>query len=167
MTIMMGMRILLAFVLLLPVYAFHATPSGAASPVLAVIVNPAAGVKRLELAQLKAIFTVTEKRWPNGVPAVPFNFAPANSLRGLFDEAVLGMDTTEVAKFWIDQRIRGRARPPRHVVNEVLEGRVVAALPGAIGYVREENVPKGVVVVAFIADGKILPPSYRAQGSSR
>lgn len=144
--------------LLLASISSSAASSFSTSPIVAVIANPSVGVKKLGHAELRAIFTVSQKRWGNGVSAVPFNYPPENSLRAYFDKAVLGLKPSQVAKFWIDQRIRGKARPPRHVLGEVLVGRVVVALPGAIGYVHKKYIPEGVLVVAFVVDGKILPP---------
>jgi hypothetical protein len=55
-------------------------------------------------------------------------------LRILFDKVVLGMTPDEVARHWVDQRIRGKGRPPRAVPDGALLKKVVRHFPGAIAY---------------------------------
>lgn len=73
----------------------------------------------------------------SGVKVIPFNH-PANTPdRVAFDRIVLGMSPEEVGRYWVDQKIRGGDSPPRTIDSVALLLRVVAALEGSLGYVRE------------------------------
>ena len=72
-----------------------------------------------------------------GVKVIPFNH-PANTPdRVAFDRIVLGMSPEEVGRYWVDQKSRGGDSPPRTIDSVALLLRVVAALEGSLGYVRE------------------------------
>lgn len=87
------------------------------------------------LADLAAMFTTRKQVWEGGKRIVPFNFPPRHEVRVAFDQAVLEMDPDEVARYWIDRRIRGGNPPPKQVSNARLIVRLVEKLDGAIGYV--------------------------------
>lgn len=89
----------------------------------------------LSLADLAAIFTTRKQSWSGGKRIVPFNFPAKHEVRVAFDHAVLEMDPDEVARYWIDRRIRGGSPPPKQVSNARLIARLVEKLDGGIGYV--------------------------------
>jgi hypothetical protein len=72
-----------------------------------------------------------------GLKVIPFNHPIGTFDRSGFDRVLFGMTPDEVGRFWIDQRIRGGDSPPRTIDSVSLLLRVVAALEGAVGYVRE------------------------------
>jgi hypothetical protein len=123
---------------------------------LLVIVHPRVRLNELSADRLEAIFTLSEREWPGGEPAVPYNYAPGSPYRDRFDRAVLRMGPDEVARFWIDRRIRGMGDAPRKVPTVALMLRVVANLPGAIGYVPEGPLPPDVKLVARVVGGRVL-----------
>jgi hypothetical protein len=49
-----------------------------------------------------------------------------------------------VARYWIERKIRGQGGPPRIIPSANLVARIVARVPGAIGYVVEGPLPDGV-----------------------
>lgn len=149
-----GSMLILTLSLLLSISA----PLKAGSEAIAVIAHPSAGAESLGVAELRALFTLGQKRWGNGSAAIVFNLPPRHDLRVRFDHAVLGKGPELVAKFWIDQRIRGKGQPPRHVPNEALMARVIGKLRGSLGYVSASHVPDDVVVVARIVDGEVRSP---------
>lgn len=133
-------------------------PSVAQGGDLAVIVHPSNSVDSLSTAKIEAIFTSSRRHWSGGRSIVPFNYEPHDSKRAAFDRAVLQMKPDEVSKFWINQRIRGRAGPPRQVPSATLMLRVVQRLEGAIGYVPLDLARRGdVKIVAVVRDGKVEP----------
>lgn len=70
------------------------------------------------------------------------------------------MDPDAAGRFWIDQRIRARATPPRTIPSVDTLRRVVAALPQAISYVRADELQPGIVPVKI--DGvDFRSPEYR------
>lgn len=125
---------------------------------LAVVVNPAVPVSSLSAAELESIFTSSRKSWPDGSSVGAFSYPPEDAGRRTFDSVVLGMSPAEVGRFWLDQRVRGAARPPRQVPDAALAVRLVARLPGSITYVPESLVSANVKVVAWIKGGKVVSP---------
>lgn len=111
------------------------TPAFAA-PGIVVIVN-SQNQAALSLADLATIFTTRKQTWDGGKRIVPFNFPAKHEVRVAFDRAVLEMNADEVARYWIDRRIRGGNPPPKQVNNARLIVRLVEKLDGAIGYVPE------------------------------
>lgn len=109
------------------------TPAKAGAPL--VIIVHGANQESLSLADLGAIFTTRKQSWNGGKRIVPFNFPAKHEVRVAFDQAVLEMDPDEVARYWIDRRIRGGNPPPKQVSNARLIVRLVEKLDGAIAYV--------------------------------
>jgi hypothetical protein len=105
-----------------------------ASTKLVVIAHPAVPVSRLEGADIETIFTTRKIYWPDGSRIIACNVPPRSPLRVEFDERALQLSPDEVARFWIDRRVRGGQPPPRQVPDLELMLRVVAKMQGAIGY---------------------------------
>jgi hypothetical protein len=82
---------------------------------------------------------------------VPFNHVPKSEARELFDRKILRMAPDEVARYWIDRRIRGQKGPPTTAASGLI-ARVVGKLPGAMSYVFSDELIFGVR--ALTIDGK-------------
>lgn len=108
--------------------------------------------------ELNAIFT-TRLKEIDGRRIVPFNLPSRSDPRTAFDRAVLHMDPDEVARYWIDRRVRGGASPPKQVPSAKVMLAVIAQLEGAIGYLPEHLVDDRVTLVARIVGGKVVGPS--------
>ena len=109
---------------------------GASLVRLQVVTASSIGIKDISLSDLRQIY----KGRPLSLGAqlaIPFNHPAHSPDRVGFDQAVLGMNPDEVARYWVDQKIRGGAEPPRKVESAALLLRLLSRLPGAIGYVRE------------------------------
>ena len=135
-----------------------ADPSDAGSDAIAVIVNKANPVGSLSQENLRPIYLMTKTVWSNGVAVEPFNLPEGNNMRTAFDGAVLGMNPDEVARYWIDRRIRGDARPPRKVPSPGTVLSLVAKSEGAIGYVPIAEVNASVKVIARVEGGQVKAP---------
>ncbi|HSC88237.1 MAG TPA: hypothetical protein VLC09_13230 [Polyangiaceae bacterium] len=98
-------------------------------------------------ADLHAIFTTRRQTWGNGSRIIPFNFPAKHEYRVQFDRTVLGMDAEEVAKYWIDRRVRGGNAPPKQVPNAATIVKLVEKLEGSISYVPRSAVIPGVRVL--------------------
>jgi ABC-type phosphate transport system substrate-binding protein len=125
---------------------------------LLVIAHPGVPVEQLSRDELAAIFTLSHRRWGSGAPIVPFNADPKAPNRELFDRTVLGMSPDAAARFWVDFRVRGQGTAPRTVPTSTLMARVIARLPGSIGYVPATEPVSGVRVVARVVGGRVLAP---------
>jgi hypothetical protein len=123
-------------------------PVLAASSRLVVIVGKSSPIDNLTLGTLRNIF-LAHPAVENGVRVVPFNAPPKSPERVLFDRRVLGMDPEEVARHWVDQRIRGNPGPPRAIAGAKLLRQVVANLSGAIGYLDVEDLDGTVKAITL------------------
>lgn len=103
---------------------------------LAVVVAKTSAVQDLSTAELRRIFTNEGDSDSSGQRYVPFNHPPHTTDRVGFDHLVLGMNADEVSQFWIERKIRGLPGPPRSVDSLSLLLRLIARLPGGIGYAR-------------------------------
>lgn len=115
--------------------------------VLAVVVARGSSLQDLSLAELRRVFTSEGDSDPSGQRYVPFNHPPHTTDRAGFDKVVLGMSPDEVSQFWIDRKIRGLPGPPRSVDSLSLLLRLIARLPGGIGYARPAQLTSDVRAV--------------------
>ena len=115
--------------------------------VLAVVVARGSDVQDVRLAELKRIFTNEGDSDGSGQRYVPFNHPPHTTDRVAFDKLVLGMSADDVSQFWIERKIRGLSGPPRSVDSLSLLLRLIARLPGAIGYARPAQLTSEVRAV--------------------
>ena len=95
---------------------------------------------------------VTEEQ---GIRLAALNQPPGAPARVAFDHTLLGLEPDAMARFWIDQRIRGQGSAPRAIPNVALLLRVLAQLPGGVSYVRRGEVPANAPGVKVLTiDGK-------------
>jgi len=135
--------------------------AGAAAPPpstteLVVVVGAGSALRDISRRALRRAYLgdVTEER---GVRLVPLNQPPGAPARVTFDRALLGLDPDAIARFWIDQRIRGQGSAPRAIPTVPLLLRVLAQLPGGISYLRRSDLPANASGVRVITvDGKKL-----------
>ena len=115
--------------------------------VLVVVVSKGSPVQDLSLAELRRIFTNEGDSDGTGQRYVPFNHPPHTVDRIGFDHVVLGMSPDDVSRFWIERKIRGLPGPPRSVDSLSLLLRLIARLPGGIGYARPGQLTNDVRVI--------------------
>ena len=133
------------------------SPSDAGGEAIAVVVNDSAGASSLSRDELKSIFQTRTTRLPSGEKAAPVNLPQGDSVRVSFDQVVLGLEPDEVARYWVDRKIRGGNRPPKRLGSSALVLKHVERTPGAIGYVPASQA-KGAKVVAKIQGGRVVAP---------
>ncbi|MDD9947295.1 MAG: hypothetical protein OXU20_40020 [Myxococcales bacterium] len=144
--------------LLLALMSLPASLHANAGSDIAVIVHPSSPVKSMSRTDLRPIFQTNKTDWDHGGKVFPINLPEGDTSRKGFDAAVLGLDPDRVARYWIDRKIRGGARPPKKVSSVALVLAVVSKKPEAIGYVPGDNVNKNVKVVARIRGGQVVAP---------
>lgn len=118
---------------------------------LAVIVSKTSPLSELSSAQLTRMY-LGELVDSGGRRLIPLNRAITSAEREQFDRVVLGKSPDEMARYWIDRKIRGQSGAPKAVEPVDVYERVVAKLDGAIGYVHVNDVRDDVKVVRI--DGK-------------
>lgn len=146
-----------SFLCLPPALALQAQIGVAAEPLqISVVVHPA-NRANLQVAHLERVFLTTLRQWPgSGAQIAVFNLPPRSEARALFDRVALRMSEDEVARFWIDRKIRGGEPPPRQVPDAGIMVRAVAQIEGGIGYAPSPSVDGTVRVIARIKDGKLV-----------
>jgi ABC-type phosphate transport system substrate-binding protein len=121
-----------------------------AAPKIAVIVHPKNPVRSLALDEIESIFKALRRSWLGGKRILPFNFPPRDPTRVAFDLAALHMDPGLVARYWIDQRVRGGQHAPTQVPSSAMMIQVVSNLEASIGYVPKNDATNGVRIVAEV-----------------
>lgn len=124
----------------------------AAGDPLCVIVAAGSKQTELSLSMLRRVFRNQPTDDAGGNRFIPLNSPPGTRERIDFDKRVLGLAPEEVARYWIDQRIRG-SQAPRTANSLDLSVRVVARLPGAISYAPKSLLRADVKVLRI--DGKL------------
>ena len=132
--------------------------AGAASSVdaepkvqLAIVVAKDSPISELSIYDLKRLYK-GETINAAGKRLVPLNLAPPAAERTAFDRVVLGMNPENIARYWIDRKIRGQPGPPKNVDSPDLLQRVVGRVDGAVGYVKLADVRPEVKAIRI--DGK-------------
>lgn len=113
----------------------HARPQPQGEPIV-LVVSPELRLTDLSRAELRRAFG-GDATYAGTKRLVPFNYAPGDPLRVTFDSLVLGLSKDEVARYWVDRKIRGQSAPPRTVPSPAFMVAVAARLVGAIGYIPE------------------------------
>jgi len=146
-----------AVVVALSVAAGSSGPRAAAPPSsteLVVVVGAQSPLRDISRSTLRRAYLgeVTED---HGARLVPLNQPPGAPARVAFDRALLGLLPDAIARFWIDQRIRGQGSAPRAIPTVPLLLRVLAQLPGGISYLRRADLPANATTVRVLTvDGK-------------
>jgi hypothetical protein len=126
--------------------------------VLVLIVHKDAPINKLKHATVREIFLKRRQMWDNGVKIVPINLRTGDPLRQGFDRQFLELSPDQSASFWVKQRIRGKATPPREISSPGLVVRLVSTMRGAIAYTSLSRVTDRVRVLEI---NGISPTSRR------
>jgi ABC-type phosphate transport system substrate-binding protein len=110
-------------------------PARAGDDIVVVIVGPKSSVKDVSKTDLKNIYLGKRKSWASGDRVIPINLPAKTTIRVLFDRLALDMSPDEVGRYWVGQRIRAQAKPPKAVPSPDLVKKLVASIPGAVGYI--------------------------------
>lgn len=103
---------------------------------LAVVVGADSSVSGLTFYELKQLYMGQKQKTPTGEWLIPLNLKANTPERVGFEISVLGMSPEVVTQYWVDRKIRGQSNPPKAIRSSALVLRLVAKVPGAIGYVR-------------------------------
>lgn len=120
---------------------------------LAMVVAQSSPLKELSLYELKRLYLGSPVLDPAGERIIPFNQMPRAPDRVRFETRVLGMTPDEVARYWIDRKIRGQGGAPKAVGPADLLQRVVSRLTHSVAYVRADQVADGMRVISI--DGRV------------
>jgi hypothetical protein len=131
----------------------------AVSPVLAsgdgalcVVVGRDSRIGDLTLPALKNIFMSKRFEDAAGHHVTPLNQPPRSQYRVGMDQLLFGLGPDQVADFWIERKRRRLPGPPRSVPSLSTLRRVLARLPGTLGYLPRRQLTNQVRVLKI--DGK-------------
>ena len=97
----------------------------AAEP-LAVVVGKQTELDAFSLPELKRLYMGDSVVGPKGQKLLALNRDPKSEERVGFDRSVLGMSPEEVARYWIDRKIRGQSSAPKAIEPAAVLQRVVS-----------------------------------------
>lgn len=117
-----------------------------------IIVNKNNPINHINCGQLKQIYNGNFKLWDFGKRVVAVDLPDTNPLAVKFARTILGVDVETKRKLWMQKLYAGVGTPPLQREDESSIVTFVASEPGAIGYVRKENLNNSVKVIRW--DGK-------------
>lgn len=133
----------------------------AESPALVLVTATKTALQNLSSGDLRQLFLGESIRDQANQKLVALNQLPGSAERTLFDSRILGLSQDEMARYWIDQKVRGLKGPPRNLAPPQMVARVVERFPGAVSYLKPEHVIAGLRMVRIDniepgADGYVL-----------
>lgn len=121
---------------------------------LAVVVNSDTPVTDLSLAEVRNVFLGQRQYWNPKLPVILLMRAPVARERDIVLRVIYQMSEEEYTQYWVAKVFRAEVTsPPKSVYSNDMQYELVAAIPGAIGFVDARNVHPGVKVVRV--DGKL------------
>ena len=111
------------------------------------IASPAVSDNAISRSSLRAIFGMRLHRWPDGTPVKVFVFKDDVAEHVAFSKEVLQVFPNQLRQAWDRLVFSGLGQYPEQVstVEEMLEK--VASTPGAIGYIRANEVNQNVRIL--------------------
>jgi len=129
----MTRRELIRFALAVPCVRLVAAEKADTTPV--VIVHPSNKFDSLGRSKVRFLFLRRVSRWPWGAEVRPIELSPPNLLRDRFLAEVLRTTEEQLEAYWIDERATRGITPPIQARDAEAARALVAARPGAIGYI--------------------------------
>ncbi len=108
-----------------------------------VIANSSTGASAISKTELKRLFTGKLTDF-DGKKVTPINLSDDNAAKVEFAKDVLGQSIADYKQFWVEQKVKGNGVPPMMQQNSKAVKAMVAAIPGAIGYVDKAEVDASV-----------------------
>jgi ABC-type phosphate transport system substrate-binding protein len=137
------LRILLFAVLLAPTFA---------RADIVVIVNASNPIKRLSEKQVADLYLGRARAFPGGEYALVFDLPRGDALRDKFFTNLAGMSPQQVNAYWSRFMFTGQVLPPQPMPNDRAVLDIVKRNPGAIGYVKADDVDASVRVVLTVKE---------------
>jgi ABC-type phosphate transport system substrate-binding protein len=115
---------------------------------VAIIANTSNSVSTLSAGDLHRIFLGEKSTWPNGKHIFVVMAAPGSPERAVILKDVYKMNESEYAKYFMQASFTGAvAAPPKDASSAAQMKQLVAANPGAVGYVPQQEVSDSVKVL--------------------
>ncbi len=99
-----------------------------------VIANKSVQEQSVDAAAMRNFFTLGKTQWSNGARVTVVELKPDGVSKEAF-YGFIGMRPADVRKQWMRVQLSGEGQPPAMLDSEEAVVKLVAATPGAIGYV--------------------------------
>ena len=100
----------------------------------------------ISVKQLADIYTLKRNFWADQTQVVPVNREASSVEREKFSEAVFNLSPLDLAEYWNRLRFQGKLPPLVQISDQAVLG-FVRNVPGAIGYIKANQVPTGVKIL--------------------
>jgi ABC-type phosphate transport system substrate-binding protein len=121
--------------------------AAAAGEEVDVIVNTANTIGELTPDNAKKVFMGDKTSWPSGRRVTILMLAPGQPERAVVLRQIYKMSEDEYQQYFTQATFAGKvSAPPKDIVSAAQMKQAVAANPGAIGYVKKEDVDDSVKV---------------------
>jgi ABC-type phosphate transport system substrate-binding protein len=115
---------------------------------LAIVVNKSNPVDDLSMEELRKYFLLEHDHWPNGRKTTVLMLPAGTPERDLALRAVYRFTEGEFAQYFIKENFTGRIRSsPKELISALNVRKFVFNVPGAIGYLRAQEVDDTVKVI--------------------
>jgi len=114
-----------------------------------VVAHPDVPDDDISKSRVLDFFTGDRRRWSNDQPVVPLDLQEPKEVRKTFYKS-LGKSSSRMRSIWMRQKLSGEGEPPEAINSEEELLLRVANTPGAIGFVRRENVTDQVKLLAVL-----------------
>jgi ABC-type phosphate transport system substrate-binding protein len=113
-----------------------------------IVVNKANTIDDLSLADAKKVFMGDKRTWPSGKRVTILMLSPGQPERAVVLRQIYKMSDDEFGQYFTQAAFAGKvAAPPKDIASAGQMKQAVAANPGAIGYVKKEDVDDTVKAV--------------------
>jgi ABC-type phosphate transport system substrate-binding protein len=152
---------LVALALLLPAAAASLAPALPEEAPLAIVVNKANALDELSFEELRNVFLAEHSHWSNGRRITLVMRDPGQPEREAVLRTIYRMSESEFARYFLHLTFTGEVlSAPKRLATAAGVRRFIFNVPGAIGYLRSDEVDSSVKVLRV--DGR-LPgdPDYK------
>ena len=112
-----------------------------------VVSNKAVNTQTLSLSTLRAIFSMRMTQWPDGSPIRVFVLGEKDPLHAEFTKKRLGVFPHQLRRAWNRQIYSGTGQAPSKLDTEAEMRGLIAATPGAIGYLSQDQIDEHVQTI--------------------
>ncbi len=118
------------------VLAFMVVPFPGRSQQIALIIvtNAQTSVSKISVKELADYYLKKKRSWPDGTPVRPIDWIEGQPARRFFLKNVLNKTESELAQYWMGQKLYTGDKPPMSLDSESTICSLVSTIKGSIGY---------------------------------
>lgn len=133
-------------------FAVLSAPLRAADTSIILVVNDSVEIEKISIDSLRAIYSLRQLSWPDGVEVTAFVLDIDGDIHRQFCRDLLKVYPHQLKKGWDRMEYTGRARGPQIVQSEQMLLDLVKQIPGAIGYVQMADKTSNVHAISVFEE---------------